>query len=170
MQAFDLYLQAAKIWKKGTGIGNRSQYQQRAKRLLRRAIELDLEYVEAHALLSKVYTHSYHQNPTQHILDSAEILGNTAVAIDPNNEAGYLALGYYYRLTEKDELAEKWLQKGIRLNPKESTLALADLYKRTNRITESLKLFYNYLNRYPEEFEGWRGVLGTYIAGHDGFH
>lgn len=41
MQAFDLYLQATKIWKKGTGIGNRSQYQQRAKRLLRRAIELD---------------------------------------------------------------------------------------------------------------------------------
>ncbi len=163
MKAFDLYLQAAKIWNKGVGIGNRSQYQQIAKTQLRKAIELDPEYVEAYALLSKVYSFSYHQNASQHILDSAEILGNTAVALDPGNEVGYLALGFYYRLIDQHEVAEKWLQKGIQLNPKEGTLALADLYAKTNRIPESLELCYKYLNLYPADYEGWRGALATYI-------
>lgn len=85
------------------------------------------------------------------------------MALDPGSEVGYLALGFYYRLTDQHEVAEKWLQKGIQLNPKEGTLALADLYAKTNRIPESLELCYKYLNLYPADYEGWRGALATYI-------
>ncbi len=163
MEAFDLYLQAAKIWNKGVGIGNTSPFQDKAKKLLLRAIQLDPEYADAYALLSKTYTHSYHQNPQPHILDSAETLGYTAVAFGPDNEAGYLALAHFYQLSERYDLAEKWLKNAIEIKPKEGLLELALLYAMTNRIPEALKYYYQYRDRYPEEFEGWRGILQIYF-------
>ncbi|MCZ6899887.1 MAG: hypothetical protein O7F74_06585, partial [Bacteroidetes bacterium] len=83
-RAYDLYLQARAIWWQDFGIGNEPVTRRKAEKLLKEAIRLDPQFVEAHALLSQVFVMNWRSlASSKNWIDSALILANTAVALNP---------------------------------------------------------------------------------------
>jgi len=93
-----------------------------ARRMYKRAIELDPEYAAAYTGLSKSYQDEHWGHLAE---DTTEILsrgieyGQKAVALDDNDSRAHYAVGHAYFCTGRHELAEFHIEKALALNPGE---------------------------------------------------
>jgi adenylate cyclase len=116
--AYDHYLKAQSFTYLSTGLGGRQTNTLRAIGHLRRAIELDPRFADAYALMSENFAYySYDATQPEQWLDSARLLAQKAVALRPEREQGYLALGRLMTTRGQYEESNQWLFKAHELVP-----------------------------------------------------
>ena len=99
-----------------------------ARELLERAVELDPENADAHALLSNIYLaeHRFDLNTQPNPIERALRQAETATALDPQNAYArcWLAIVHFFR--HEDERFEAEAQRALDLNPNDPEI-LADV-------------------------------------------
>jgi TolB-like protein/Tfp pilus assembly protein PilF len=116
-----------------------------ARRLLRKAIELDPGYARAYALLADLtYVEWWNDMVGSHDgLDRAFELAMKAVALDDNDYTSQGALGWALMLRQAHELAEHHLLRSLQLNPNRASMlaSLGGLYAYQGRSEEGMRCF-----------------------------
>ena len=92
------------------------------EQLLRRAIELDPEFAQAHAWLSRSYILLYHNNLRSETLREALGLARRAVSLDEADAWCHAAVGYAYLFGGQHDLAGVHLDRAVALNPTDSRI------------------------------------------------
>jgi TolB-like protein/Tfp pilus assembly protein PilF len=88
--------------------------------LLQRAIELDPEFAQAHAWLSRTYITLYHDNFRSETLREALDLARRAVLLDESDAWCHAAVGFAYLFGGQHDLAGVHLDRAVALNPTDS--------------------------------------------------
>ncbi len=104
LEAYEWYLRGNDYLYKGSfDVSGRKSELQQAIKVYQQAIELDPGFAVAHARLSYAMT-TYYFNHEQlpDLARQAEEAVDHAFALDRNLPEGYLALGYYYNLVDRD--------------------------------------------------------------------
>ncbi|MFG3596496.1 adenylate/guanylate cyclase domain-containing protein [Bradyrhizobium sp. RDI18] len=105
-----------------------------ARRLFRRAIELDPGYAKAYALLAFAICREWYvdMSGSNAALDQALELAKRAVELDDGQETCLGALGFVHIYRQSYELAEHYYARALALNPNSPTVLanLGDLYVR----------------------------------------
>jgi protein kinase/serine/threonine-protein kinase len=130
MEAYDLYLKASNLQYLGDGTQNNRK---QANVLLKQAIRLDPSFSDAYALLSENYVYiSGGDLDPKRWLDSATIFSRKSIDLNPDREAGYIAMakikiweGFY------DE-ALKWSFKAHHIKPFSISENISWVYLRKN--------------------------------------
>ena len=129
LEAYDLYLKASSLISARKGLGGVSEDRRKAIELLRKAIQLDPRFADAYALLSENYTFlALNANDPKHLLDSAVILAEKAIAIGPDREAGYTALAYEKRWEGSTDEQLKNLLKAQDIKPFSGISEIVEVY------------------------------------------
>jgi TolB-like protein/class 3 adenylate cyclase/Tfp pilus assembly protein PilF len=99
-----------------------------ARRLFRRAIELDPEYAKPYALLAFALCREWYadMSGSDAALDQALALANRAVELDDGQETCLAALGFVHAYRGSFDLAEHYYTRALALNPNNPTV-LANL-------------------------------------------
>jgi adenylate cyclase len=105
-----------------------------ARRLFRRALELDPEYAKAYALLAFAICREWYvdMSGSNAALDQALALAKRAVELDDGQETCLGALGFVHMHLHSYDLAEQYYVRALALNPNSPTVLanLGDLYVR----------------------------------------
>jgi adenylate cyclase len=113
-----------------------------ARRLYERAIELDPNYAQAHALLAYLLTLEWwwDMSLSQSLLDRALELAKKAVALDQHDRLCHDILGYVYLHRKAFDLAEQHKLRALELNPSdpEQIACLGILYTFVGRAEEGI--------------------------------
>jgi TolB-like protein/DNA-binding SARP family transcriptional activator/Flp pilus assembly protein TadD len=89
----------------------------RAETFLRKAVEIDPEYAQAHALLAASYLFQYWQGIERPLLASSLASAKKAVLLDGDNPWGHCLMGAVLIFMEELDAAEKHLDRAVLLNP-----------------------------------------------------
>jgi len=92
------------------------------EQLLRRAIELDPEFAQAHAWLARFYIYLWHTNLRSETLQEALDLAQMAVSLDQADAWCHAVVGMAYLFGSQHDLAGLHLDKAISLNPTDSRI------------------------------------------------
>jgi adenylate cyclase len=105
-----------------------------ARRLFKRAIELDPKYAKPYALLAFAICREWYldMSGSDVALDEALMLAQRAVELDDGQETCLAALGFVYMHRHSYDLAEQYYTRALALNPNNPTVLanLGDLYVR----------------------------------------
>lgn len=116
-----------------------------ARRLFRKAIELDPGYARAYALLADLTYLEWWNNMvgSPDGLDQAFELAKKAVALDENDYTSQGAVGWALMLRQAHEFAEHHFLKSLELNPNRASMlaSLGGLYAYQGKPEEGLKCF-----------------------------
>jgi TolB-like protein len=122
-----------------------------AEPLLRRAIELDPGYAQAHSWLAGVFLVNYFFDPQSDLLDHALVYGKRAVSLDPSDGLCHSGLGLIYMFRRQFELAGLHCERALALNPNDAGIIVdhGNWLTRIGRVTEALIEFDKALKRDP---------------------
>ena len=117
-----------------------------ARRLFKRAIELDPEYAKPYALLAFAFCREWYLDMSESsdaALDQALALAKRAVELDDGQETCLAALGWVHMHRRSYDLAEHYYTRAIALNPNNPTVRanLGDLYLRLGEPSRCLNYF-----------------------------
>jgi TolB-like protein/class 3 adenylate cyclase/tetratricopeptide (TPR) repeat protein len=134
-----------------------------ARPLLRRAVELDPGFAEAHAWLAMSYHFGWsHCGEADENRTLARSAAREAVSLDPENADALIVLGYMRAY--EGELAEgvAEIEKGLRINPNHASgwNLLADLRVHEGRAAEAIDCARNYLRIDPRPTGTYYWQLG----------
>jgi TolB-like protein/Tfp pilus assembly protein PilF len=93
-----------------------------AARSLRRAIELDPEFAQAHAWLSQLHLFMFLVELRPELLHEAIVLARKALAFDEADAWSHRAIGYAYMIGGQHELAGIHLDRAVALNPTDTRI------------------------------------------------
>jgi len=143
LTAYDYYLKGREYYYR-----YKSQSNEHAIELFKKAIELDPDYALAYAGLADAYTVRRHNfGYPKAWLDSAITVSERALAIDPNCSEAYSALGHTYLkhwyVKDRYPKALKALNTALELNPSnwDAMSSLAELKTHRGELEEALRLF-----------------------------
>lgn len=91
--------------------------------LLRRAIELDPEFAQAHAWLSRSFITKYHTDYCQETLREALDLARRAVSLDESDAWCHAVVGFAYLFAGQHDQAGVHLERAVALNTTDSRIA-----------------------------------------------
>jgi len=129
-EAYDLYLKARSLSFLTVGLGGEQTDTRKAIGLLKHAIQLDPTFSDAYALLSLNYSnYSGDAKDPKHWLDSALLLAQKAIQLNPDRVFGYNALGSVYQLQGNLDEALKWLFKAHDLVPFSTIGNIMNIYE-----------------------------------------
>jgi len=153
--AYDYYLQALGYLRRPRS----AQTLDNAETLFRRALDLDPEYVLAHAGLCRTYLGKYRLDRQTIHVEPAKRSCNAALSFDPNLAGVHVALGSLFRHTGRNELAELEFHRAIVLNPRiePAFYGLGRVYAAQDKLREAEDIF-----RYSVDLEP--GYWGTHLA------
>src|SRR5216684_3989105 len=116
-----------------------------ARRLFKRAIELDPEYAKPYALLAFAFCREWDSDMSgsDAALDQALALAKRAVELDDGQETCLAALGFVHMHRHSYDLAEHYYTRALALNPNNPTVRanLGDLYLRLGEPAKCLDYF-----------------------------
>ena len=120
LAAYDAYLKG----QAQRALGNGPSQLREAIKYFEQSVALDSGFVAAWAALSGANSYLYSNGtPTAAVADRSRTAADRALALDPQNAAGYAALGNYHRLvTGTNERAVEQLTKGLALAPNDVEL------------------------------------------------
>jgi Flp pilus assembly protein TadD len=123
LAAYDAYLKG----QAQRALGNGPAQLREAIRYFEQAVALDSTFVAAWAELSAANSYLYtNAVPSPAVADRARSAADRALALDPQNPLGYVALGSYHRLvTRAQERAVEQYTKGLALAPNDVELLRA---------------------------------------------
>ena len=129
MEAYDQYLKASSLAFIYGGLGGQHENTQKIILHLRQAIQLDPKFTDAYALLSEYFS-IYSLDAVQPALwlDSAQILAQRAIALNPNHEKGYIAMGLAKETQGQYNEAIKWYLKAHEIVPFSTAGKIAYIY------------------------------------------
>jgi TolB-like protein/Flp pilus assembly protein TadD len=143
-------LEAYQLYLKGLDYSRRPDLTQRQFRvstdMFQRAVELDPEFAQAHALLSLGHSRSYWFgiDTTEKRMMQARAAADRALRLDPNLGEGHLALGYvhYYGARDYERALEEFRQ-AERLSPGNVDVpaAMGFIYRRQGKFEEAAASF-----------------------------
>src|SRR5262249_42254079 len=94
-----------------------------AAQLLRRAIELDPGFAQAHAWLCRVYVNWFHLNLRPALLHESLDMARKAVSLDEADAWCHAVVGYTYLFERQYDLAGLHLDRAVALNPVDGRIA-----------------------------------------------
>jgi TolB-like protein len=165
-------LQAYDFFVRGRSLATLSLQDTRAARLLlRKAIELDPSFAEAHAwlALTHLFSYAFYGEPVEEHRMQTRSAARQAISLDPQNADAHIILGYLraYDGELVEGVAE--LEMGLRINPNhaEGWNLLADLRVFEGRAAEGIDCARNSfrLNPQPPGDYYWRLGWAQYAAG-----
>jgi adenylate cyclase len=112
LSAYDLFLQARECF-------GSDETASRAEPFLRRAVELDPDFSDAHALMSVMHTIGYLHDVQTCRLEDALASAHRALELDPTAPLANHALGYALMFLRRLDEAGHYLRNAIALNPNE---------------------------------------------------
>jgi len=94
-----------------------------------------------------------------------EEMFKNAIELNPENEEGYIELGWYYRDAGEFTKAEEMFKKGIEINPENERgyIQLGVHYKETGEFTKAGEMFKKGIEINPENEDGYLELGGYYI-------
>jgi TolB-like protein/class 3 adenylate cyclase/Flp pilus assembly protein TadD len=111
--AYENYLKGREFYRKYNPKDN-----EKAISFFNKALESDPNYAYAFAGLGDAYAQkAYHKGQDKSLLDSAEMVSQKAIQLDPMLSDGYKALGLVYHYKEQPEKAMQEYRKAIKLDP-----------------------------------------------------
>ncbi|MEE9612587.1 MAG: adenylate/guanylate cyclase domain-containing protein [Desulfatiglandales bacterium] len=138
MEAYDYYLRGAEYINRSTKEAN-----VQARRMFKRAIELDSEFAAAYAYLGHTYLLDWKMGWKQdpHILEQAYEIGQRAIALDDSLGGGYCLVGHVYLSKKRHEKAISVFEKAIDRNPNYSMVCagLGDILSWAGRPQEAIE-------------------------------
>jgi TolB-like protein/Tfp pilus assembly protein PilF len=93
-----------------------------AARSLRRAIELDPGFAQAHAWLSQLHLFMFLVELRPELLHEATVLARKALSLDEADAWSHRAIGYAYMIGGQHELAGIHLDRAVALNPTDTRI------------------------------------------------
>jgi adenylate cyclase len=140
IDAYDLYLKASSISFTDQGLGGIQSNTLKAVRLLKQAIQLDPGFADAYALLSLNYSY-YSPVAEQPKLwfDSALIMANKAIKLNPERMMGYIAMADVKKWQGNFDETLKWLIKAHEIIPFSTAAEIAKNYLDQNDYANTYK-------------------------------
>ncbi len=144
----------------------------RAVEQFERAVELDPNFVEAWAELSRHHSSAYHGgwDTTEDRWQKAKAALDEAERADPEATITQLARGYYhyYAFKDYDRAFEEFQAVAERLpNDPEVLQSIAYIYRRQGRLAETIRLLEQVTELDPQDAGLWSNLGGTYRAMRD---
>ena len=138
-----------------------------AQRLLRRAIDLDPRFAQAHArlaycmILEMVY---FDARPAPEVLDEALRLAQNAVALDAEEAFGLMALGRVHIARREYELGQAACKAAVALNPSMGIAycGMGDALAYSGRLADAIPCFEEAIRLSPHD--PWRWAFYSYGA------
>lgn len=163
IQAYDLYLRGVHTYFAVTV----PEDNQRAEELLKKAIEIDPNFVEAYARLSGVYSQrGWYWGVTDETTQLSEQYARKAIAIDPGSYGAKMAWGYYlyHGLLDYDG-ALKEFNDALRIRPSstEATAAIGFVQRRQGKWEECLAALKQALDFDPQSPEKLQETAETLV-------
>src|SRR5262245_31284370 len=140
LAAYDYFLQARDYIERRGDLDT-------ANRLLRRAIELDADFAQAHAWLSRVDIHRFHFDLDEKTLHEALTQAHQSVSLDEWDAWCHAVLGYACTIAGQHDLAGVHLQRAVALNALDV------------RITSKRAMWMTFLGRGNEAAQSLEGDL-----------
>ncbi len=159
MNAYDLYLKGKEYYSRYTESDNLSSIE-----LFRQALQLDPDYVNAHAGMSDAFSQvAQKSNIKEPALDSAYFYASIVQSKDPSNSSGYKSMGLYYSIKGNTEKAINEFVKAVEIdNNVEAVINLSRLYYRGGRLEDALKLLDDAQWYNPMNADMWFNFGATY--------
>ena len=130
IDAYDLYLKASSLFLLSDGVGGNNN---KSINYLKQAIQLDPSFSAAYALLSENYVWlSTVASDPRRVLDTALIFGGKSIELNPESEAGYIAIGKIKRIEGLYDEALKWLLKADDIRPFSINRIIQAVYLKKN--------------------------------------
>ncbi len=134
-----------------------------ARPLVERALEIDPNYANAHAMLARTCFIKYLENSSADTLEKMHLAALKAVALDEADSRGHAILGMYFICEKQFDLARQQLEWAIRLNPAD-TFALgtqAEMQLRTGDAAKALETMDQLFLRDPNPHPGHWDIRAT---------
>lgn len=131
-----------------------------AQTCFERALTIDPEFASASARLAYVHVQEYwygQRDRRVHALHDAQIAAARAIALDPKNSLGYIALGRIHALQGEFDLAIPMLETAIRLNPglAQAYFSLGQTHHYADRPKEAVRLIDIAMELNPYDAHFW---------------
>jgi TolB-like protein/DNA-binding winged helix-turn-helix (wHTH) protein len=150
-EAWQLYLRGNQLWQARTEESIRQSIG-----LLRRAIDLDPAFAQAHASLAAAYWVSFFwfSHPEASAFDHAREAAKRAIELDPTLSQPYAVLGALAEANFEWSLAETQFRYALKLNPNDAQAGywLAEMLGLTGRTREALAMLLEYEKLDPISF------------------
>src|SRR5262249_24502947 len=114
-----------------------------------RAVELDPEYLQAHAWLAIALCLQYGVDERTETLDEAAAHAQKALMLDPNDAQAHDAMGYVALRRRKIDVAGEHFDRAVSLNPNDVAIAAdrANWLLHVGRLDEALEILDSVLQR-----------------------
>jgi TolB-like protein/class 3 adenylate cyclase len=165
-EAYDLYLKARSVAFNfaGMGVGSSFTSNEQSIILLKKALVIDPQYTQALGLLSQVYADLGSRIPERkYLLDSAVIIAEEAIRINPESIEGYIALGTAVGLKNGEKDALPWYEKVFELDPSKGLLELGRCYYRMGNLPAAMQYFSRKTELNPIQYDGYLGIAKIYM-------
>jgi TolB-like protein/tRNA A-37 threonylcarbamoyl transferase component Bud32/Tfp pilus assembly protein PilF len=163
LDAYHAYLRGREL---AGGISFSRESYTLAVRLFEKAIELDPQFAQAHASLSRAHSAFFHfgydRSPDR--LTKAITAAEAALAIDEESTLALLALGYYYYwgLRDYPSALRSFRKVQERLSGNAESLAgIGFIYRRQGKLSEALTYLERFLTLDPQSTRALYGVAET---------
>jgi len=137
MQAYEYYLQGKEYYL----LGYSATEVRQSIEMYRKAIDLDPDFAQAHARLSRAYSWMYMNDKTDSLLQMAKDAVNTAFRLDPDLPEAHHALGgfYYFCHLDYDKALEQYeIIRKSQPNNSEIIAAIGNVQRRQGKFEEAL--------------------------------
>jgi tetratricopeptide (TPR) repeat protein len=149
LEAYDRYLKASSLFLLVDGVGGNNR---KSINYLKQAIQLDTSFAAAYALLSENYTSlSTISSDPKRLLDSAAIFGRRSIDLNPESEAGYLAMAKIKSWEGLYDEALKWLFKADDIKPFSANRGIRGVYLKKNEFGNAYKWIKKAIEHDPSE-------------------